>query len=106
MTVSAINSLLTQMHTMATAATGGVGHTTPSSRAPDFASLLQHSIDQIAQSQDQATQLSQQFALGNSSVSLSDAMMAVQKASITLQTGVQVRNRLVTAYNDIMNMQV
>ncbi|MDA8415814.1 MAG: flagellar hook-basal body complex protein FliE [Betaproteobacteria bacterium] len=103
MTISALSSLLSQMHTTASAASG---QATTGSGGPDFANLLQHSIDQIAQSQNQATQLSQQFALGNSSVSLSDAMMSVQKASITLQTGVQIRNKLVTAYNDIMNMQV
>lgn len=94
------------MRGAASAATGTTTATAPSTPAPDFASILQHSIDQIAQSQDQSTQLTQQFALGNPAVSLSDAMMAVQKASITLQTGVQVRNKLVAAYNDIMNMQV
>ncbi|EQD65900.1 Flagellar hook-basal body complex protein FliE, partial [mine drainage metagenome] len=42
----------------------------------------------------------------SSNVSLSDAMMAMQKATITLQTGIQIRNKVVTAYTDIMNMQV
>lgn len=95
------------MRSAASAAAGSTTSAAPSATAaPDFASILQHSIDQIAQSQDQSTQLTQQFALGNPAVSLSDAMMAVQKASITLQTGIQVRNKLVAAYNDIMNMQV
>jgi flagellar hook-basal body complex protein FliE len=39
-------------------------------------------------------------------VSLSDTMIAMQKANIEFQTTVQVRNKMVAAYNDIMNMQV
>ena len=39
-------------------------------------------------------------------VSLNDVMIEMQKANISFQTGVQVRNRLVTAYQDIMNMTV
>ena len=104
MNVSAIDSLLAQMRTAASVAANVAAPAATST--PDFASVLQRSIDQIAQTQDQSTQLTQQFSLGNPAVSLSDAMMAVQKASITLQTGVQVRNKLVAAYNDIMNMQV
>jgi flagellar hook-basal body complex protein FliE len=50
--------------------------------------------------------MGQKFASGDDSVSLSDTMIAMQKASITFQATVQVRNKLVSAYHDIMNMQV
>ena len=44
--------------------------------------------------------------MGDDSVSLSDVMIAMQKASINFQATVQVRNKLVSAYHEIMNMQV
>jgi len=50
--------------------------------------------------------LSQRFALGDDSVNLSDVMISMQKAGISFQSTVQVRNKLVSAYQDIMNMQV
>ncbi|MBW8067512.1 flagellar hook-basal body complex protein FliE [Ferrovum sp.] len=107
MNVSAVDSLLAQMQAAATTAQGGRSPTRSGpSTAPDFATLLKNSVDQIAQSQSQADSLTQKFTSGSSDVSLSDAMMALQKATITLQTGIQIRNKVVTAYTDIMNMQV
>ncbi|QKE41099.1 MAG: flagellar hook-basal body complex protein FliE [Ferrovum myxofaciens] len=105
MNVSAVDGLLAQMQAAATAAQGGSGSSTSATGA-DFSTLLKHSVDQIAQSQSQADSLTQKFTSGSSNVSLSDAMMAMQKATITLQTGIQIRNKVVTAYTDIMNMQV
>jgi flagellar hook-basal body complex protein FliE len=46
------------------------------------------------------------FVMGDERASLSDTMIAMQKASINFQAAVQVRNKVVQAYNDIMNMQV
>lgn len=72
----------------------------------DFSSALKASLDAVNQSQVRAEQLSKNFVLGDDSVSLSDVMIAGQKANITFQATVQVRNKLVSAYSDIMNMQV
>lgn len=72
----------------------------------NFADVLKASMDHVSKSEDQSTKLGQRFALGDDSVSLSDVMISMQKASITLQTTVQIRNKLVSAYHDIMNMQV
>jgi flagellar hook-basal body complex protein FliE len=44
--------------------------------------------------------------MGDDSVSLSDTMIAMQKASINFQATIQVRNKLVSSYHEIMNMQV
>ena len=74
--------------------------------AVDFQSALKSSLDQVNQTQMQAQNMSERFALGDNSVSLSDTMIAMQKANISFQTAVQVRNKFVAAYNDIMNMQV
>jgi flagellar hook-basal body complex protein FliE len=50
--------------------------------------------------------MAQDFSTGQSDVNLQDVMVNLQKANISFQQMVQVRNKLVTAYNDIMNMQV
>jgi flagellar hook-basal body complex protein FliE len=50
--------------------------------------------------------MAEQFQLGTSNVSLEDTMVALQKANISFQAMVQVRNKVVAAYNDIMNMQI
>jgi flagellar hook-basal body complex protein FliE len=72
----------------------------------DFAQVLKSSLDQVSNVQKTAQDLSQRFALGDDKVSLSDTMIAMQKSSISLQATIQVRNKLVSAYQDIMNMQV
>jgi flagellar hook-basal body complex protein FliE len=72
----------------------------------DFADVLKGAIDQVNSSQQTAAKMSQAFAMGDDSVNLSDVMIASQKASISFQTSIQVRNKLVSAYRDIMTMQV
>ncbi|MDD5299455.1 MAG: flagellar hook-basal body complex protein FliE [Gallionella sp.] len=72
----------------------------------DFANVLKSSLDGVAQAQSKAEALQKAFVLGDNNVSLSDTMIAMQKAGINLQTTIQVRNKVVQAYNDIMNMQV
>jgi flagellar hook-basal body complex protein FliE len=74
--------------------------------AVDFQSVLKSSLDQVNNVQLQSQQLAQRFEMGDSTVSLSDAMLSLQKSSIALQQTVQVRNKLVSAYQEIMNMGV
>lgn len=72
----------------------------------DFASALKSSLDQVNQTQSQAQDLARRFETGDTTVSLSDAMIALQKSSISFQQTVQVRNKLVSAYQEIMAMGV
>lgn len=72
----------------------------------DFADALKSSLQQVSNTQNQAAELGKRFAMGDDTVSLSDTMIAMQKSSIAFQGTVQVRNKLVSAYHDIMNMQV
>ena len=72
----------------------------------DFASALKSSIEQINQTQMQAQSLTQDFELGKPGVQLHDVMISMSKANVSFQQMVQVRNKLVSAYQDIMNMQV
>lgn len=72
----------------------------------NFSDALKASLDQVNKVQVDAEQLGKNFAMGDDSVSLSDVMIAGQKANISFQATVQVRNKLVSAYHDIMNMQI
>ncbi|WP_416186491.1 flagellar hook-basal body complex protein FliE [Herbaspirillum sp. RTI4] len=72
----------------------------------DFADVLKSSIDQVNDSQQKAEKMSQSFALGDDNVNLSDVMIAMQKASLSFQTTIQVRNKLVSAYQSMMTMSV
>ena len=72
----------------------------------DFALALKSAIDQVSQVQQSAQQMTQDFASGSSNVNLQDVMVNLQKANLSFQQMVQVRNKLVSAYHDIMNMQV
>ena len=72
----------------------------------DFAAALKASLDHVNNAQVNAETLGKNFVLGDDKVSLSDVMIAGQKANIAFQATVQVRNKLVSAYQDIMNMPV
>lgn len=72
----------------------------------DFAQVLQGSIDRVNQTQRQAQQMAETMVAGDKSQNLHEVMVALQTASVSFQEMVQVRNRLVSAYQDIMNMQV
>jgi flagellar hook-basal body complex protein FliE len=72
----------------------------------EFSDALKNALDGVNASQVQAEDMGKRFAMGDDSVSLSDTMIAMQKASINFQATIQVRNKLVSAYHDIMNMQV
>ena len=92
----------------------GIGGIDPANaaNAPDasskvsFSDALKGALQNVSDTQNQADDMGKRFAAGDDSVSLSDTMIAMQKASITFQATVQVRNKLVSAYHDIMNMQV
>tara|TARA_R110001599_G_scaffold159052_1_gene346178 strand:+ start:200881 stop:201306 length:426 start_codon:yes stop_codon:yes gene_type:complete len=72
----------------------------------DFSNALKASLDSVANAQNQSDQLGKRFSMGDDSVNLSDVMISMQKASISFQATVQVRNKLVSAYQEMMNMQV
>ena len=71
-----------------------------------FAQMLDQALQSVDSRQTSAEQLARAFQSEDSAVTLEEAMIAMQKANISFQTMVQVRNRLVSAYHDVMNMQV
>lgn len=72
----------------------------------DFAAVLKNSLARVDDSQQQAMGLAERFQLGDPKVSLEETMVSLSKANISFQQMVQVRNRVVAAYHDIMNLQI
>lgn len=99
-----VNQILVQMRAMAASAQGGVAAQPAAAPGADFASLLQSSVNQVNSAQKAAGSMSAAFAKGDPSVDLAEVMVAVQKAGISFQAMTQVRNKLVQAYQDVMNM--
>ena len=70
-----------------------------------FATLMQQAVNQVNETQSQASQLRQAFELGEN-VDLAQVMIAVNKSRVSFEALTQVRNKLLTAYQDVMNMSV
>jgi len=103
-----MNELLTQMKSVAAAAATGAQPQAleAGQQAPNFTEMLKQSVDAVNNLQSEAKNLTQAFELGDKNVSLAEVMIAKEKASVSFQTMLQVRNKLVEAYRDIMNTQV
>jgi len=105
---SRIEAMISQLKAAATRpqATPPAIETAGAATKVDFGSALKSSLDAVATSQNKAADLGKRFQMGDDSVNLSDMMIAMQKSSINFQATLQVRNKLVSAYQEIMNMQV
>jgi len=109
MDTSAIDSLLGQLRAAAAGAGAPLGAkkaAAGSAAGADFAAALKQSLEAVSAGQLDATRRARDFELGVPNANLNDVMISMQKANISFQQMVQVRNRLVSAYHDIMNMQV
>jgi flagellar hook-basal body complex protein FliE len=78
------------------AATGGAS----------FGDAMTQALKNVSAQQSEASRLQREVQLDNPTVSLEETMVAMQKAQIGFQATLQVRNRLVSAYSEIMNMQI
>jgi flagellar hook-basal body complex protein FliE len=79
---------------------------TPAVDKASFQSALGGALQNISHAQATATTMQREVQFDNPTVSLEETMVAMQKAQLGFQSAVQVRNKLVQAYTDIMNMQV
>jgi flagellar hook-basal body complex protein FliE len=71
-----------------------------------FAGALTQALKSVSATQNEASEMQRQVQLGNPTVSIEETMVAMQKAQLGFQATLQVRNRLVQAYSEIMNMHV
>ena len=105
----AIDSLLSELRAT-TAQIGSAKSATSTNNAAaggvDFAQVLANTIDQVNAAQTDAKKMAEGFSSGQGNVNLQDVMINLQKANLSFQQMVQVRNKLVSAYQDIMNTQV
>lgn len=92
----AIQAQTPQVNGVEQAAQGGV----------NFADVLKTSINQVNEVQAEAGNMMKAFEKGDPNVDISEVMIALQKASVSFQAMTQVRNKLVSAYQDIMNMPI
>ena len=99
MKVGGIESAVTKVTLPSGKAASGVG-------GADFGTAFKAALDDINATQKNAEALAKAYALGDPNVGLEETMIASSKANISFQALVQVRNKLVSAYHDIMNMSV
>jgi flagellar hook-basal body complex protein FliE len=105
---SSLNAMKAQMDAMAL---GLKGMSAPSSDASqtngaDFQSILTKAVSQVNDAQNSAQAKAQDFQMGKSDTSLEEVITSLQKANLSLQGMIAVRNKLVDAYKDITNIQV
>ncbi len=105
--ISSVDQVLAEMRRLTATAQGGGFETGATQQTgSDFASLLKQSVDQVNDMQQSASKLSGAFSAGDPNVDVTEVMVALQKAGVAFQAMSEVRNRLVSAYQDIMSMQV
>ena len=101
-----VDQLLLQMRAMSEKAQGLELQSGKEVSNSGFADMLKSSVDKVNEVQHEAGRLKTAFELGDADTNLADVMIGIQKASLSFQAMTQVRNRLVSAYQDVMNMQL
>ncbi|AMP89595.1 flagellar hook-basal body complex protein FliE [Legionella pneumophila] len=71
-----------------------------------FSSVFQQALNQVNELSQTADGLKTRFEMGDPNVSLGEVMIASQKSNLGFEATLRVRNKLVQAYQDIMNMPV
>ncbi len=101
------DALLIQMRAMASVAQAkNPEQVAGAGAASDFSELLKQSIDKVNETQMDAKKITDAFQQGDPNVQMSEVMVALQKSNVSFQAMLQVRNKLVNAYQEIMNMPV
>ncbi len=97
-----VNQVLAQMRAMSLEA--GNVKAPETGGGADFAAMLKQSIGAVNDTQQTAGKMTEAFQTGDADISLAEVMVASQKATVSFQAMLQVRNKLVEAYQDVMNM--
>jgi flagellar hook-basal body complex protein FliE len=103
MTTIDVNSVLSQIRALSAQSAGS---SKPAAAEPTsgFADLLKSSLANVNAAQGQSVRLQESFELGDPNTDIASVMLATSKAQVSFRSLVEVRNRLVSAYQDIMNM--
>jgi flagellar hook-basal body complex protein FliE len=112
MEIDRVLATIRSFSTPGTSGVGGVGQNSApgaaqgTSGVSEFSKLLQKGIDSVNETQQSANSLATQFEKGVPGVELPQVMLEMQKASVSFRALTEVRNRLVNAYQEIMNMPI
>jgi flagellar hook-basal body complex protein FliE len=101
-----ITQVLAEMRALQARASGIAEPAAAAAKPSEFANLMKNSVDHVAGMQNQATALADAYEAGDKSVDLTKVMLEVQKASLAFRAMTEVRNKLVDAYQQVMNMSV
>ena len=105
-----ISQVLAEMRALQSRALGfpesPLAATSAKAQPSEFANLMKGSVDQVASMQNHATALADAYEAGDKGVDLTNVMLEVQKASLAFKAMTEVRNKLVDAYQQVMNMSV
>ena len=101
-----IQQVLAEMRSLQARASGVAETPTLGAPPSEFANLMKNSVDHIATMQNQATAMADAYESGDRSVDLTKVMLEVQKAGLAFHAMTEVRNKLVDAYTQVMNMSV
>ncbi len=109
MSASDINQIMGQINRLQ-AQVGAVGISSTlrpeATEGVNFSELLQNSIEGVSKTQQHAAGMTKAYESGESQVDLAEVMVSLQKANVSFTAMTEVRNKLVEAYQDIMNMPV
>ena len=103
-----INQVLNQMQAIEAMAKNGASPEVKDNQSGGlkFADMMQTAINQVNQNQFKAAELGKALEMGDPNVDLAEVMIAMQKSRVSFQALTEVRNKLLTAYQDVMNMPV
>lgn len=79
---------------------------TQSTVKTNFAEVFTESVNAVSSTQKAAASLAQAFERGDKNVSLAEVMVASQKADVSFTALVEVRNKMIDAYQEVMRMSV
>ena len=99
-----IRAMSSQIKPLQAPASPAVGEA--SATQSSFAAVLKQGLNQVNQTQQSAGALATAFQRGTPGVELADVMIEMQKANVSFRAVTEVRNRMISAYQDIMNMQI
>lgn len=94
-----------RIHDLAKSTTGPLGRSTGLGQGDDFANTLMDALKELNAGQQDAESMKQSYIAGQP-VELHDLMIAMENASTAMQLTMQVRNKVLEAYQEIMRMQV
>ena len=101
-----ISQVLAEMRALQARASGISEAPAAAAQPSDFANLMKNSVNQVASMQNQVTALAEAYESGDKSIDLTKVMVEAQKASLAFRAMTEVRNKLVDAYTQVMQMSV